>query len=158
MNLKHYSILILILFSSCRTSKRDVSKSVEKKKIEIENAIEDKKEVKVDTYTFLETSNFTIEPIDPIEETHYISGKDTFKFKNAKVTFGKSKETKEDKSIITENHKDNSKISVEEVKKDKDIKRETKSASWGLNLALILGLLLLLLLIYRCLTKTKSIV
>ncbi len=160
MKLKFLLIIAIVLLAGCRSKKATLDKKQEKV-IELEHKDIKKTETsKIETsiLKLIDETAFSIEPINGQNLSKVIYKGDTLSFQNAKIKYGKTS-ISEDNSSITNNQKneqDNSIIKKESESSEKNRTSKVKSASWGLNLALIIGVVVLLFLVFLHF-KTKNI-
>lgn len=157
--LAFFSIMVL-MFAGCRSKKSTVDKKKEKA-IEITtNDIRTSNKVNIETSTFKVTQlkNLKLKSQDPEKPSKIIYKGDTLSFTNAEVDFSSGSTTEDNSSSSSEESgtEDNStskkKSDKSEVLKDK----KTKSASWGLNLGIFLGIIVIIFLVYIHFKKPKN--
>lgn len=93
---------------------------------------------------------FTFESADPQKSSFVISGADTLEFKNAKIAINKTRSSEQSEATKTteKNTEDHSGKKTESAEKKKTKKTESTSPSWGLNIGIIIGIIVLILLGY----------
>jgi cobalamin biosynthesis Mg chelatase CobN len=140
------------MFSGCRSKKATLDKKQEKAIELVHNDIQKTETGKIETSILKLTNsdNFSIEPINGQNLSKVIYKGDTLSFLNAKIKYGKTS-ISEDTSKIAETQKteqDNSTSKKETESSEKHKAKQVKSSSWGVNIALIIGVILILLLIF----------
>jgi len=150
------NILYILLFSflllGCRTKKATLDKKQEKAIELVHNDIKKTETAKIETSILKITDEtaFSIEPINGQNLSKVIYKGDTLSFLNAKIKYGKTN-ISEDASQIAETQKteqDNSTSKKETESSEKHKTKEVKSSSWGVNIGIIVGIVVLLFLIF----------
>lgn len=144
--------LMILMFASCRTKKTTVDKKLEKVSELKQNDIKTSESSRIETVTFKISSsqNFSVESLDPEKPSKIVKHEDGFSFQNAKINFSETDTSEDTATIATEGKssqdgtRQESNSEASEVKKDKKV----KSASWGLNLGIIFGIIAALILLY----------
>ena len=150
-------ILLILLLSalaltSCRTKKTALEKEERSVSVLEQKDIEYSKQEKVerDILRVSDLKNISLTPEDPRDEMQIIVGKDTVKTTNARINFTHEKTRESDQSKIetSEQASDESSLEIEKTASSKKKDTQVKSASWGLNLGIILGVLALVVITY----------
>jgi len=152
MKLKFLLIIAILLLSGCRSKKATLDKKQEKAIELVHNDIKKTETGKIETSILKITDEtaFSIEPVNGQNLSKVIYKGDTLSFLNAKIKYGKTS-ISEDTSKIAETKKtkqDNSTSKKETESFEKHKAKQVKSSSWGVNIALIIGVILILLLIF----------
>lgn len=151
-------IFIALFLVNCSSRKVEVRKKEETVSVLKENDIRksETKKIKSDVLKISTRQDINISPRDPAQEMKIVYGNDTLTATNADISISNRKDKERDQSkterLIAESSKSSEALETDKKEKDRATKRE--SASWGLNLALILGGLLAIYLLYRF-VKTK---
>ncbi|WP_208226367.1 hypothetical protein [Salegentibacter sp. BDJ18] len=139
------TILIMILFSGCKSKQKTVERKKESVSELQQNDIQSSSALQRDIETFHLAKNetFNLVPVDNGKPVRVIRGKDTMQFSNARVSISNSETetTTVDKSTERSQLSDNSRR--EYTRETKELKKDKEST--GTHPALIWGLLLLLL-------------
>jgi cobalamin biosynthesis Mg chelatase CobN len=143
---------MVLIFAGCRSKKATLDKKQEKAIELVHNDIKKIETAKIETSILKITDEtaFSIEPINGQNLSKVIYKGDTLSFLNAKIKYGKTN-ISEKASKIAETQKteqDNSTSKKETESSEKHKAKQVKSSSWGVNIALIIGVILILLLIF----------
>ncbi len=154
-----YILLISCLVFGCRSKKAVTEKESESITTITHNDIK-KTEVEIETSSRAvkaASKDFSIKSIDPAKPSYYYKKGDTTHFQNADVKFTtKKREAKEDtKKEIKKAEEDNSTTETDSAKSKKNRNVDITSASWGVNLAIIAGIILLIVIGYVHLRTRK---
>jgi len=152
VGLKLMLLATFILLSGCRSRKVEEHKKVEKLSEIVQNDISLENEIQTNTKIekIRNDVSFSVEPLDPEKPSRVSYNGDTLDLHNAKVVYGNSQESEktDQDNKYSSTWTDYSSQKTESVKKDKDRKTEAESASWGLNIGIILGIVVALILIF----------
>ncbi len=152
--MKHltYILLLSLLILGCRSKKAVTEKESETITTITHNDIK-KTEMEIETTSRAikeAVKDYSIKSIDTEKPSYYYKKGDTTHFQNADVKFSSKKlEAKEDiNKEVKKATTDNSKTETDSAKSKKNRNVDVTSASWGMNLAIIFGVLFLILLGY----------
>jgi len=152
-------LLISILFTGCRSKKVALEKQEKSvSEIVVNDIKKTETEIKeIATIQKIEFNKFTLTPVDNQKPSKVIINQDTIQYQNSVLNFDNSKEKKIslEKSKTVKSETDKSTADKNQSSKSKILNKDITSASWGLNFALILGVLAALILIFLHF-KTKN--
>lgn len=154
-----YILLFSLLVIGCRSKKAVTEKESETLSTITHNDIK-KSESEIETNTKVikaESEDFNIKSIDPEKPSYYSKKGDSIHFKNADINFTEKKsESKEDTSKETKKEEaDKSESKSESSKSKKNRNLDITSSSWGVNAAIIIGVILLIIIGYVHYRTTK---
>lgn len=148
-------LLILLLafsLSFCSTRKAEVQKKEETVSVlkQSDIAKTETEKIQADVLRISTRHDIHLAPLDPAKEMKLVYGNDTLVATNADINISTRKDSEKDN---TQTHResfetDKSSEAIKTQKKEKDRKTERKSASWGLNLGIIFGIVAALVLLY----------
>ena len=145
-------LLLSILFTGCRTKKVALEKQEQSvSEIVLNDIKKTETEIKeIATIQKIEFNKFTLTPVDSQKPSKVIINQDTIQYQNSVLNFDNSKEEKIslEKSKTNKSATDKSTADKNQSSKSKILNKDITSASWGLNIGIILGILLLLILLY----------
>lgn len=158
--MKKLLILLLLFISfSCSSRKAETKKKVEKLTEITQNDIKTEKlEIfESKTISSLQEKNIKATPKDPNKPSSLNVNGNTVNFQNASIELSDKKEdvSNTTKGTSSTKQEDKSSRTKDAVIKDKGKKIERKSASWGLNIGIILGIIVLIIVGYLYF-KTKT--
>jgi cobalamin biosynthesis Mg chelatase CobN len=160
MKLKFLLIIAILLLAGCRSKKATLDKKQEKAIELVHNDIKKTETGRIETSILKLTNsdNFSIEPINGQNLSKVIYKGDTLSFLNAKIKYGKTS-ISEDASQIAETQKteqDNSTSKKETESSEKHKAKQVKSSSWGVNIGIIVGIIVLLILVFLYFKTSNS--
>jgi len=154
-----YILILIILFTGCRTKKVALEKQEQSvSEIVVNDIKKTETEIKeIATIQKIEFNKFTLTPVDSQKPSKVIINQDTIQYQNSILNFDNSKEENKilEKSKTDKSARDKSTADKNQSSKSKILNKDITSASWGLNLALILGVLSALILLFLHF-KTKN--
>lgn len=166
-NFRKFSVLMLLafftimalMFTGCRTKQSTVDKTKEKT-IEINaNDIKTSNKVNIETATYKVTQlkNLKLKSQDPEKPSKIIYKGDTLSFTNAEVDLSSDTTTEDNSSSSSEESgtEDNSTSSKEKNSSETLKDKKVQSASWGLNIGIFLGIIVIIVLVYFHFQKPK---
>jgi len=147
-----YILILIILFTGCRTKKVALEKQEKSvSEIVVNDIKKTETEIKeIATIQKIEFNKFTLTPVDSQKPSKVIINQDTIQYQNSILNFDNSKEENKilEKSKTDKSETDKSTADKKEASKSKILNKDITSPSWGLNIGIILGILLLLILLY----------
>lgn len=151
--MKKLLLLFLALsMLSCSTRKAEVHKKEESVSVLQQNEIQksETESIQADVLRISTRQEINLSPRDPGKEMKVVYGNDTLVATNADINISTRKDSEKDRTETNRqsSETDNSITSRETEKKEKDRATERQSASWGLNLGIIFGVIVLILVGY----------
>jgi len=147
-----YILILIILFTGCRSKKVALEKQEKSvSEIVVKDIKKTQTEIKeIATIQKIEFNKFTLTPVDSQKPSKVIINGDTIQHENSVLNFDNSKEENKilEKSKTDKSETDKSTADKKEASKSKILNKDITSPSWGLNIGIILGILLLLILLY----------
>ena len=144
--------IMVLMFAGCRTKKSTVDRSTEKVNELKQNDIEisEKKVTTSNTLRLSDSREWSFEPVDPSEPSRVISGEDTTDFYNTRIVVKQDqvKESGSETSEVEKSERDKSSSESVSEKEEKHKKKNVKSASWGLNLGIIIGIVIIVIALF----------
>jgi len=154
-----YILILIILFTGCRSKKVALEKQEKSvSEIVVNDIKKTETEIKeIATIQKIEFNKFTLTPVDNQKPSKVIINGDTIQHENSVLNFDNSKEENKilEKSKTDKSARDKSTADKNQSSKSKILNKDITSASWGLNFALIIGVLAALILIFLHF-KTKN--
>jgi Fe2+ transport system protein B len=152
MKLKTIFIIAIILLAGCRSKKATLDKKQEKAIELVHNDIKKIETAKIETSILKITDEtaFSIEPLDAQNPSKVIYKGDTLSFQNAKINYGNTNisENSSKIAVTKKTEHDNSTSKKETQSSEKHKAKQVKSSSWGVNIGIIVGIVVLLFLIF----------
>ncbi len=147
-----FILMLAISVTGCRTKKSALEKDIKTVSELQQNDIKTLENTET-TQQLLQISSlksWSLEPQDPTHPSQIIYGKDTLHFKNARISFNKQEKSRLSNQATKQQHatQDRSKqeTSSKHHKEKEDVK--VQAASWGLNLGVFFGILVLIIIAY----------
>jgi outer membrane lipoprotein-sorting protein len=141
-------LLILSIFA-CSTRKAEVHKKEESVSVLQQNEIQktEFEKIKADVLKISKRQDIKLSPRDPDKEMRVVYGNDTLIATNADINISTRQEKEKDKSKTEREirESDQSSTHIEHTKQRKNKATERQSASWGLNLGIIFGIIVLII-------------
>lgn len=154
-----YISLLSLIAIGCSSRKVETNKKVEELSEITQNDIKTEKSEILETKTISNIQEKTVKAtsIDPDKDSSLNITGNTVSWKNASIDISDKKEDVSNTTTgkATTKTKDKSKSSKDATVKDKGKSTERESPSWGLNAAIIIGVILLLIMGYVHYRTTK---
>lgn len=152
MKLRLFLLISVLVFSSCRTKKAAIDRQESSVSVIEQNDIvtTEKETIEAASFNLTNSTSWNIAPVNVQKPTKVIYKGDTLSFNNAKISF-ENTESEENTTTTTEKetrHKDESTKEIREESESKFKKKNVRSASWGLNLGVILGIVVIIIMGY----------
>ena len=147
----------LFLFSGCRTKKSVQDKNEEKVSVLEQKDIvtSEKEDISTSTIDLSKTKSWSLTPLDSKIPSKVIYKGDTLSLSNVKLEVNENQNNSRTQTNTSREKKtaDRSSKELEAESESKHKTNNVKSASWGLNLGIILGVVALGILVYFNLKK-----
>ncbi len=147
-------VLLFLAFSflSCSTRKSEVQKKEESVSVLKQNDIKktELEKIQADIITISSRQDINLSPRDPEKEMKIVYGNDTLVATNADINISNRRDAEKDKSQTQREASETDKTSEasETDKSEKKRKTDRQSASWGLNLGIIFGIIVIIIVGY----------
>jgi cobalamin biosynthesis Mg chelatase CobN len=147
-------ILLFLAFSflSCSTRKAEVQKKEESVSVLKQNDIKktELEKIQADILTISSRQDINLSPRDPEKEMKIVYGNDTLVATNADINISSKQESEKDESQTTRDTSQSDKSSeASQTDKSEKLKNtDRQSASWGLNLGIIFGIIVIIIVGY----------
>ena len=142
----------VFLFSGCRTKKTVLDKNEEKVSVLEKKDIitSEKEDISTSTIDLSKSKSWSLTPLDSQKPSKVIYKGDTLSLSNAKLEVKENRNnTRTDSNLSREKKKeDKSSKKLEEKSESKQKTSDVRSASWGLNLGIIFGIVAAVVLFY----------
>lgn len=144
--------LMVLMFAGCRSKKLTVDKKSESVSELKQNDIQtsEKSISGGNTLRLSDSREWSFEPEDSSQPSSVVYGTDTLRFINARIVVKKDqvKESSAETSEVEKTTKDKSTSEAILEKKEKLKDKKVKSASWGVNLGIIVGIITIVIALF----------